>query len=328
MKRPSRLHPLVAALLLSGCGWQSDRGAAARIEKLTADYNQLHERFEKAVAREPLVSSAFTDRGQVVLALRSGLIEELAGNVAARYLDRVTVDLGNMTARKSGRLDKSTFLGKMKLGEWEVSVELGTLVGHLRAAPPVVGLRPPDLIDIELPVDVEETPGDAVLHFSWDSAGLANAVCKDFETTLAIKGRVVPQRHTLKGALRLANTGGRLTETPLFPDRQIRVALDLTPASWAAVEAALRSQDTTSKCGMFTKASDGLSFLRGLTAKGILVRLPDSIFRAVDLPAKLQESVMVNKTPIGLRVTAESLRIETATLWSSVSVLVQTRPQP
>ena len=320
------LGTALAASLLSACGFRSDRGAPKRIEKLESEYRQLHARFEKAAASEPLVASAFSDRGQVVLAIRSGLIEELAGSIASRYLDNVTVDLAEVNAHGSGQLDKKTFLGRVKLGEWDVRVELGTMLGHLRAAQPVVSLRPPDLIDIELPVDIEESVGDASLNFTWDSAGVTNMFCKDFEKHLAIKGRVLPQRHTLRGALRLQNANGRLTETPVFPDRRIQVQMDLTPESWAAVEKALVSEDTASKCGMFAKASDGMAFLRALAARGISVKLPDKIFRAVDLPARLQESVLVNKRPIGLRVTAESLRIDTATLWSSARVQVQTSP--
>jgi len=323
-----RLGLVIMVSLLSACGFQSDRDTPRRIEKLKAEYGDLHKRFEKAVASEPLVASAFSDKGQVAIAIRSGLIEELAGNVAARYLDRVTVDLADLRADSHGDLDKKTFLGHLKLGSWSVNVELGTMLGHLRAAQPVVGLRPPDLIDIALPVDVEESFGDATIHFTWDSAGITNAVCRDFKLTQAIKGRILPQRHTLKGALRLSNAGGRLTETPLFPDRRIHVRMDLTPESWAAVEKALHSQDTFGKCGMFAHTSDGMEFLRSLAANGIDIKLPDSIFRAVDLPARLQQSVLVNQRPIGLQVTAESLRVDTATLWSSVSVQVQTRPKP
>lgn len=328
MKPSYRLPIALAASLLPACGFQSDRGAPKRIEKLKAEYSELHKRFETAVANEPLVASAFNDQGQVVLAIRSGLIEELAGSIASRYLDRVTVDLADVKAHGKGKLDKQTFLGKVKLGDWDVRVELGTMLGHLRAAQPVVSLRPPDLVEIELPVDIEESSGDATLHFTWDSAGMANAICKDFETTQAIKGRVLPQRHILKGALRLANAGGRLTETPLFPNRGIRLRMDLTPESWAAVDKALRAQDTFGKCGMFADAADGIAFLRALAAKGIEVNLPDSIFRAVDLPARVQESVLVNQRPVGLRLTAESLRIDTATLWSSASVQVQGSPKP
>jgi hypothetical protein len=117
-----------------------------------------------------------------------------------------------------------------------------------------------------------------------------------------------------------------LTATPVFPDRRIRLKLDLTPRSWGVVEAALRSQDTSGKCGTLMDSDKGLVRLRALAARGIKVRLPDSIFRAVSLPARLQKSVHVGQRTVGLRLTAESLRVETATLWSSVSVQVQTEP--
>ena len=274
------------------------------------------------------MASAFADRGQVVLAIRSGLIEELAGNVARRYLDRVTVDLSDVEGHSSGELRRRTFLGRIKLGEWSVSVDLGNLTGHLRAGSPRVSLRGPDLIDVELPVDVQETEGDATVRLGWDSAGLANVVCKDFELTREIRGRVLAQRHLVSGALRLHNTGESLTATPVFPDRRIRLKLDLTAPSWGVVEAALRSQDTSGKCGTLMDPDRGLVRLRALAARGINVRLPDSIFRTVSLPARLQKSVHVGQRTVGLRLTAESLRIETATLWSSVSVQVQDGTKP
>jgi hypothetical protein len=286
-------------------------------------YDHLHERLEKAAATEPLVAAAFADRGQVVLAIRSGLIEELAGNVARRYLDRVTVDLSGVEGHKSGQLRKKTLLGRIKIGEWSVSLDLGDLMGHLRAGSPRVGLRGPDLIDVELPVDVQETEGEGTLRFGWDSAGLANVACKDFEMTREIRGRVLAQRHLVSGALRLHNSGESLTATPVFPDRRIRLKLDLTARSWGVVEAALRSQDTSGKCGTLMNPDKGLEHLKELAARGITVRLPRSVFRTVRLPARLQNSVKVNRRTVGLRLAAESLRIETATLWASISVQVQ-----
>jgi hypothetical protein len=94
------------------------------------------------------------------------------------------------------------------------------------------------------------------------------------------------------------------------------------------VEEALRSQDVSGKCGTLMDPDKGLVHLRALAARGIKVRLPDSIFRTVSLPARLQKSVEVSHRTVGLRLTGESLRIETATLWSSVSVQVQTDTTP
>jgi len=328
LKAASQLALAVATVALAGCGTKAPHDDAARMALLKDTYDQLHGRLEKAAATEPLVASAFADRGQVVLAIRSGLVEELAGNVARRYLDRVTVDLSEVEGHSSGELRKKTFLGRIRLGEWRVSVDLGDLTGHLRAGSPRVGLRGPDLIDVELPVDVQETEGDATLRFGWDSAALANVVCQDFELTREIRGRVLAQRHLVSGALRLDNTGESLTATPVFPDRRVQLKLDLTARSWGVVEAALRSQDTFGKCGMLMDPDKGLVRLKELAARGIKVRLPDSIFRTVSLPARLQKSVKVNQRSVGLRLTAQSLRIENATLWSSVSVQVQTNANP
>jgi hypothetical protein len=314
---------VLAAGSLLACARKAQPADPARMATLQRAYEQLHERLEKASATEPLVASAFAARGQVVVAIRSGLIEELAGNMAQRYLDRVTVDLSGIEAHKTGELARKTFLGRIKLGEWSVSVEVGNLRGDLSAGTPRVGLRGPDLIDVELPLDVQGTEGDATLHVAWDSSALAKVVCKDFELTREIRGIVPPQHHVLTGALRLLNTGETLTVTPVFPDRDVQLKLDLTRQSWAVVEAALRSQDTLGKCGLVMNPDRGLVKLHELAARGIKVHLPDSVFRTVSLPARLQKSVKVNQSTVGLALKAESLRIETATLWSSVSVQVQ-----
>ena len=155
----------LAFVALAGCATKAPHDDPARMALLKDAYGHLHERLEKAAAAEPLVASVLADHGHVVLAMRSGLIEDLAGNVARRYLDRVTVDLTAVEGHGSGELHKDTFLGRIKLGNWRVSIDLGDLKGHLRAGAPRVGLRGPDLIDVELPVDVQEASGDATLHF-------------------------------------------------------------------------------------------------------------------------------------------------------------------
>lgn len=327
MRAASRAALGMALVALVGCAAREPAGDPQRMTSPKATHNQLRERLEKAAASDPLVASAFADRGQVVLAIRSGLIEELAGNVAFRYLDRVTVDLTEVHAHSSGELKKKTFLGQIKAGEWDVKVNLGAMAGHLRAGSPRVSLRGPDMIDIEIPVDVSETEGSATLRFAWDSAGIANVVCEDFELTREIRGRVLAQHHVLSGALRLDNTGETLTVTPDFPDRRVPLVMDLTAKSWAIVEAALRSQDTFGKCGTLMNPELALQRLKELAARGITVNLPESIFRTVSLPARLQQSVKVNQRAVGLWVKAESLRVETATLWSSASVEVQKTPK-
>jgi hypothetical protein len=295
---------------------------------LKETYDHLHDRLEKASATDPVLQSAFAEKGQIVLAIRSGLIEDLAGSVARRYLDKVTVDLTDVDAHGGGELRRKTILGRVKVGEWDVNVDIGDLAGNLQAGAPRVGLRAPDLIDVDMPVDVQESEGAATLHFSWDSSGVANVVCKDFEITREIRGRVLAQRHSLTGALRLANTGEELTAAPVFPNRKVQLSLDLTPKSWATVEAALRTQDTFGKCGILMDPDRGMGRLRALAARGVKVKLPDSMFRTVSLPARVQKSVKVNDRKIELTVEARSLRVEGSTLWTSAAIGVVNPVQP
>ncbi len=290
---------------------------------LQRTYDDLHKRLDAAAEKDPLVKAAFADRGTVVVAIRSSLIEELAGNIAKRYLDNVRVDLEDVEAKASGEVRRKTFLGKVKVGAWNVSVELGEMVGDLRAGTPHVSLRAPNMVDLEIPVNVLESFGEATLDFGWDSSGLANVVCKDFELNRGIRGRVLPQRHVVTGAMRLANSGASLTATPVFPNRKVRLSIDLTDASWASVEEALRSQNTSGTCGAFMKPEQMLAFLKGLAAKGVMITLPHKIFRTVRLPASLQREVTVNRRALSLAIQGESLRIEAETLWSSASVQVQ-----
>lgn len=326
MKAPGLL--LSAVVAASGCAPRVVPPDPARLALLKQTYDHLHERLEKASATDPVLSSAFAEKGQIVLAIRSGLIEDLAGSVARRYLDKVTVDLKDVDAHGGGELKRKTLLGRVKVGEWNVNVDIGALEGNLQAGAPRVGLRAPNLIDVDVPVDVQETEGDATLHFSWDSAGIANVVCKDFEITRTIRGRVLRQQHSLVGALSLANTGEELTAAPVFPNRRVQLKLDLTPKSWATVEAALRTQDTAGKCGILMDPDKGVERLRELAARGINVKLPDSMFRTVSLPARVQKSVKVNQRVIELAVEARSLRVEGSTLWSSASIQVVSARKP
>ena len=320
----SRLVPVLAvAIALGGCVPRRNDPDPARMALLKQTYDHLHERLEKASASEPLFNSVFAEKAQIVIAIRSGLVEELAGNVAHRYLDKVTVDLTDLDAHGSGSFRKRTFLGRIKAGEWTVDVNVADLVGSLKAGTPRIGLRAPDLIDVEIPVEVQPAAGAATLHFVWDSTGVANVVCKDFELTRAIRGQILPQKYTLNGALRLANTGEALTATPVFPERKVPLRLDLTPQSWEVVSEALRSQDTFGRCGMLMDPDRGLLKLKELATRGVTVKLPDSIFRTVSLPANIRRSVKVNQRTVDLMVKARSLRIETATLWSSADVHVQ-----
>jgi hypothetical protein len=301
---------------------------AARVASLRKIYDDLHGRLEKAVAEDPLAKRVFADRGQVVVAIRSGLIEELAGTVAQRYLDRVSIDLTSVEASDEGAIHKDTFLGKMKVGEWAVDIDIADLRITLEAGKPKVSLQNDDRIGIELPVDVKESEGRIGIHFSWNSKSLANLVCKDFALTRDLRGRVLPQRHVLSGALRIGSAADSLTLTPVFPDRKIPLKVDLTPSSWQTVEAALRTQNTADRCGTLMKPDNLVARLRELAAKGVKVGIPESVFRVVRLPAHLEQAVKIGDRTVNLTVKSEGLTVLPQLLWTSASAHVRQLASP
>jgi len=314
----------LVAVGLAGCrrapGPEAD---AARLASLGKIRDDLHRRLETAVAQDPLAKRVFADRGRVVVAIRSGLIEELAGTVTQRYLDRVSIDLTSVEASDEGAIHKDTFLGRMKVGEWAVDIDITDLRISLQAGKPKVSLRADDRVEIELPVDVKESEGRVGIHFSWDSKSIANLVCKDFDLTRDLRGRVLPQRHVLSGALRIASADDLFTLTPLFPDRKIPLKVDLTPSSWEIVEAALRTQDSADRCGTLMKPDNLVARLRELAAKGVKVGIPESVFRVVRLPAHLEQAVKIGDRTVNLTVKSEGLMVLPQLLWTSASAHVR-----
>jgi hypothetical protein len=321
----ARVLVLLGACLCGIACRREPREDPARLAALQATYEQLHRRLEEASRKDPAVVSALSSDGQLAMGIRSGLIEEIAGNLSRRYLDTVRVDLTDIDGQGSGEIHKDTFLGRIKVGDWSIRVELGGLIGQIRVGWPRVGLRGPNFIDVSLPVETQQTEAAARLHFEWDSASLANVVCRDFKITREVRGRVLAQKHTIEGSLRLVNAGESLVADPVVPDRSIQLAIDLTPESWVVVENALREQNTFGKCGTLIKPALAVNFLKDLGKRGVTVNLPRSIFRTVKFPGRIEEMVRVNKTPVAIAIQAERLTIETATLWSSASVVVEGR---
>ena len=149
-----------------------------------------------------------------------------------------------------------------------------------------------------------------------------NLVCKDFEVDLAVDGRVLRQRHMLRGQVELAADDDALTATPVVHERSFPLKLDLTPASWAKVEAALGSQNSLGRCGAILHPQNVMRGLRELVAHGIEVHLPRSILRPVRLPARLDQTVKVNDSVVQLSLAGERFHSSETMLWSSTQVSV------
>jgi hypothetical protein len=294
--------------------------SAPRLQALQHVHDQLHARLEEAVGRDPIAAHVFADRGQLVVAIRAGLIEDLTARIARQYLQQVTLDLGAVQAHADGTLRKDTFLGQKRVGDWDLTVTIHKLIGQLRAGEPRLTFAR-NVLDVELPVEIQPASGQIGLHFAWDSKSIANLVCKDFEVNIDLDGRAPRQKHVLRGQIVLSANDAELKATPIVPDRSFMLKVDLTPRSWAKVEAELRAQDTAGRCGMFMNPQVVLHDLRELvTERGLKIKLPERIIRPVRLPARFEQTVKVNDSVVQLSLEGERLTSSDSMLWSSTKI--------
>jgi hypothetical protein len=300
-----------------------DETAALRMRSLREANEKLHERLEAAVGSDPVTARAFADDGQLIVAVRSPLLSEVAARIAASYLDEVTLDLKDVEARAGGEIHKKILGARRKIGDWRVEVTLDQLEGVLHAGVPEIRPEGADRLRVRLPVDVRPARGKVSIRLLWDSAALANVVCKDFELARDLEGRVLKQRHVVEGAVQLGFEGDALQASPLFPDRKLRLRVDLTPESWRTVEDALRSQDTLGRCGLLMKPERGMERLHALADDGLEIKLPDELFRGLKLPARLAKAVTIADRPVELDARTRVLRFVPGMLWSSTAMHIR-----
>ncbi len=314
---------LLAAAAVVATRVLADRGAEpVDVAQLQREHEALAARLEAAVRDDPTARRVLDAGADVAIAVRSEFLAELAAEVAHQYLDEVRLDLASLEANADGDVRAKGFLGELRVGQWQVAVTVEALRGRLVAGHPELGFRD-GRVDVRVPVEVRPSAGTVVLHFKWDTKGVANLVCRDFETRLVLDGRVLAQRHVLAGELRLAQ--GDAAAVPVFEQREVPLRLDLSPESWGSVEEALRSQDSLGRCGMLLKPEKVLAELRGLAGKGIDVRLPAALFRPVSLPASLAREVMLGSRTLELSVESGGLSVSRELVWSTASVAAKAR---
>ena len=315
--RPSEeATPLVPATPSS----PGDEGADAQVRAA------LRARLQELVKADPFVTEVLADPGQVVVAVDPALLEDLIQEVAARYLDRVELDLDLGVDFHEGREVKvRTFLGKLKAGRWDVDVSIGRVKGVLQARSPRVRLGEGSQVRLAFAVLLREAHGSAGVHFKWDAGSLAGAVCGDFAVRQRFQARVLPDEYAMAGAFRISSAQGVLVGEPLFAASRFRLRVDLSPESWAEVRRALEEQDEVGRCGIALDPDEVLAKLRELLQKGFQVKLPRSLFRTVSLPARFSGEVDVEDRRVQLEVRTGDVRVTPRAFWYSAAV--RSRPR-
>ena len=294
-----------------------------RVAALERKHRERHERLEDLVADDPFLREAIRVKGDLAMAVRADFALGVIREVAKRYFDRVDLRLGDIDVVRQGTLTKDTFLGRIRAGDWTVSLSIHEVNGVLRAGEPEVGFLDGNRVALAFPVHLEQGQGRARVDFNWDSRGIANLVCRDFELTQEIDGTVTPEAYPVRGTFALDATDRTLIARPAF-SRDFRIKLDLSPGSWDAVRARLREQDRFSKCGVAMDPEKVLAQLRELAGNGFNVRVPARVFRNIELRAHVADKVTVAQREVGVAVTRNALYTSPDLLWYSARVAVRT----
>ena len=318
---------LLAALTLSACSGPVAQARGPALADLRATHERLHRELEARVSRDPVAARVFADPGQIVLLARPAWVEELLGRVAEHYLHEVTLDLDALTGQAKGTVRANTFLGRVKLGDWRLEFEIVALSGVLSAGRPSLSFRAQDELGLDLPVQVRRAPGRIALRFHWDSAAVANLVCKDFEVDRELAGVVLPQTHRLEGTVRFRFEDGAIVAIPHLESPRIPLRVDLAPDSWSTVRQALQAQDSVGRCGALLHPEEVVARLRALADRGIGVRLPDSLVRPFRLPTTVEGIAGFQNRNVEIAVASSRLVLSPRLLWSSATLRVeQARP--
>ena len=301
----------------------------AGIAELRRVHAELHQKLEPIVAADPLVREAVQgDGGDLIVAVRWSLVQEVVREGARLYLDQVVLDLGDLESSAHGEIESKTFLGHMTVGRWDLEIVVEHLQLRLRALTPQLQLTRPSELRLRMTVEAMEAPGRVTLRFTWKSASLAKLVCRDFDLTRELDGRTLRQEHTIGGTVRITARPDSITVAPRVADEIIRLKVDLSPESWTAVDQALRSQDSLTRCGLLLKPEMVVQRLRDLASAGIKIPLPRAMFRPLRFPSGIRQTALIDERPITVAVRTSSVDATPRLMWSRAAVGIENGQPP
>jgi len=316
--KPLRLLLLIATAVGAVAGgylWQRRSDREWRLSRLEDRREGLRLRLAalRAGGADPLQGAPQT---RIALGVRSEYAGEVVRAVTTRLLDRVVLNLAGIRVRREGEVRAKLLVARVKAGTWHLDLTIQRIRAVLRPGEPRMDFGGgSDRVAVEFPVRVEEGEGNAQLRFRWDSAGVANLACRDFEVEQRVDGRVVPSEYQLRGEFVVSADGDAIAVRPEFEERTIDVHVEPSAATWQGVRAALEAQDSFWRCGIALKPEEIEEKLRELVGRGCEVRLPDSLCRPIRLSAAVSGSLRVGTRDVALSVTPVALSLTSKMLW-------------
>jgi hypothetical protein len=240
-----------------------------------------------------------TDRDLVILTPRA-VLAELAFRMARRYRRGAHVDFKPGIHETVDEAIKVKVLGaKVTAGHIKLDIRVNHLAGELDTpGTPRVTFRPPDGLDVALPVRIRSGGGAATFVVHWDPNALTSVICRGFHANETLTGVVRPLTHVALATIRFTLKGGSIFGRPTLRRDKINLSLDFDAASWKRVRKIFEEQDRAGRCGIAMDPDSMMVRLRRIGMKGVDVRLPADLLPEFELPVTFadvyeQEQVQV-----------------------------------
>lgn len=312
-----------AALLVPRFFGRKDRATPEQIQleiaALEKERDLLRARVDRLIVREPRLEGM--PKTPLRVAVPTSLARELIEKVTTGFVDQVTLVLTNLKVRKSGTVKKV-----VTLGAYELAVDIDRVSGQLKTATPELRFGG-NKVTLALPVSVASGGGRATIRFKWDGKSVAGATCGDLEVEQVVTGKVKPNRYPVQGTLLLTATAEQILASPKFPQIKIKLEIEPSAESWAAVQKILDSK-RTGACGFALDRIDVLKIVRGIVEKGFDVRLPTEKIKPMAVPVGIEPTMNVRGRSVALDIRLGGLAITEHTLWLGANVAVRSVQLP
>ena len=318
MARRGLFIGILAALLAIGCARTPSSDERKRwdleIGHLQAEQDSLRARAAELIADDPRIRAL--PQGDVVVAVPTAFIRNVIDRLFRDVANRVTLRLSGIKAHVAKKVKKV-----VTVGEFTVDVNIDQVVGKIRPKPPRIAFGG-DSISLKLPISIKEGRGEATIHFVWDGKHVAGLACGDLDITQKVSGNVIPADYLVTGRIDLGIKGRRVVAALVFPETRLRIRVNPSKESWAAIDSILDEQKHV--CGWVLDKVNVPGLLANLTeTKGFNVKLPVDKLKPVILPAGIRDSVQVGQRSLAIDAQTKSLRIDPDAIWYSAVVKLE-----
>jgi hypothetical protein len=135
-----------------------------------------------------------------------------------------------------------------------------------------------------------------------------------------VSGGVKPASYAVSGGLVLTATAREILASPRFPLIKIRLKVQPSAESWAAVQKIL--DEKQGLCGYVVEKVNVLKIVQGLIDRGFNVRLPTEKIKPMAVPVGIEPTMQVRGQPVELAIKVGELAITERMIWLGAEVKV------